>query len=417
MLMIPGSCLFAFNLPVSVKHYLFTMLFLVLVIYKKRYRRSVYAILIVGLLAIFTVFTHLLNGGAGIASLLQFAVCLLSAHIAISYNKDSFLDRYIRLIYYMSIISLAFWITFLIIPQLIDLWPGKSYLTQTVGTMGWERYYHGKGLFLYSYLEMHPTRNCGVYTEPGVHQIVLNSALYILLFWKDKLQFRSEKIYRRSIFVILATIVSCQSTTGYISLLIIVLLFYINRQTQFSTKKIKEYIGMLFVLAVIILLIDYAMGGNQSIIYLQVIQKLFGGTTHGFDVSAGTGQYRVGTILVSLSTVINHPLGVGHDVFDAYKNSFGSGLVAASFVSFAAVYGIIAWLTIIVAIFYPVFKTQRRLIAIAFLLIFINTTLAQTELFYPTLMIVPIYSMTKKNIMLSRGNLNDVSNKRKNQKK
>lgn len=123
---------------------------------------------------------------------------------------------------------------FCLVPQLVDAWPAQSYLTQTLGTMGWERYLHGKGFFLFSYLEMHPTRNCGFYTEPGVYQIVLNSTLYILLFWKEKLMISSEKKYRKILLVIIAAIIACQSTTGYLALLLIILFFCFYKQRGFA---------------------------------------------------------------------------------------------------------------------------------------------------------------------------------------
>lgn len=49
-------------------------------------------------------------------------------------------------------------------------------------------------------------------------------------------------------------------------------------------------------------------------------------------------------MIVSLATVFQHPLGVGYDAFYAARNAFGSGLVAASLLAYAAVYGIIPWL-------------------------------------------------------------------------
>ena len=42
-------------------------------------------------------------------------------------------------------------------------------------------------------------------------------------------------------------------------------------------------------------------------------------------------------------------------------------------------------------ILYPVFKYEKKEKAILFVLLFINTTLAQTDLLYPSLMIIPIY--------------------------
>ena len=132
--------------------------------------------------------------------------------------------------------------------------------------------------------------------------------------------------------------------------------------------------------------------------YKQIIEKLFGSSGGGFDVSSGTGQYRLGTMIVSLATVFQHPLGVGYDAFYAARNAFGSGLVAASLLAYAAVYGIIPWLIVLGMIFTPVFRHQRRAVAFLYVLLFVNTTLAQTDLIYPAFFMIPMYLVATKNM-------------------
>lgn len=56
-------------------------------------------------------------------------------------------------------------------------------------------------------------------------------------------------------------------------------------------------------------------GRNDSILYKQIIEKLFGSSGSGFDVSSGTGQYRLGTMMISLATVFQHPLGVATEEY------------------------------------------------------------------------------------------------------
>ena len=69
----------------------------------------------------------------------------------------------------------------------------------------------------------------------------------------------------------------------------------------------------------------------------------------------------------------------------------GDGLVAAAFVSYAAVYGIVPWLVLMFALFYPAFRWMSLPAAILFVGLFINTTLAQTHLLYTGLILVPTY--------------------------
>ena len=151
-------------------------------------------------------------------------------------------------------------------------------------------------------------------------------------------------------------------------------------------------------IALVVLFVDYATRANDSILYKQIIEKLFGSSGSGFDVSSGTGQYRLGTMMISLATVFQHPLGVGYDAFYAARNAFGSGLVAASLLAFAAVYGIIPWLIVLGMIFTPVFRYQRRAVAFLYVLLFVNTTLAQTDLIYPAFFMIPMYLVATKNM-------------------
>ena len=73
------------------------------------------------------------------------------------------------------------------------------------------------------------------------------------------------------------------------------------------------------------------------------------------------------------------------------KGMFGEGLVAASIASFAAIYGVISWIMVMFMIFYPIFKYENGKKKVLFVLLFVNTTLAQTDLLYPSLMMIPIY--------------------------
>lgn len=396
MFIIPGSCLFAKYWTGTMKYYVLLIVYAALIAFKNKYR-SRYSICFLLLLLFFTVFSRLLVGGVGLSAWCQFAVCILSTQIAICCDRENFLNRWIQTVEFFAAISIGFWAVFYIAPNLVNLWPAQSYDTQALGTAGWETYWHGKGVLLYSYLEIHPTRNCGIFTEPGVYQIVLNMALFVLLFWKDKLSFAAERQYRRCLNIILIGIITAQSTTGYLGLVLILFFFYFTHQ-EHEVSRVKFYLMGLVFIALVVLFVDYAIRANDSILYKQIIEKLFGSSGSGFDVSSGTGQYRLGTMIVSLATVFQHPLGVGYDAFYAARNAFGSGLVAASLLAYAAVYGIIPWLIVLGMIFTPVFRYQRRAVAFLYVLLFVNTTLAQTDLIYPAFFMIPMYLVATKNM-------------------
>lgn len=398
MLLIPGSCFFAVYLQGNSKYIAVLGLFAILFISNKKYRdiKHQYGLIFSVFLLFVIFFVRMLVGGVGVAAWFQYAVCLLCVQFVINCDHKYFLTRFIRLTVLMAAISIVFWALFCIMPSLVKAWPAERYFVQSIGTGRWAIDWYGKGLFLYSHLEIHPFRNCGIYTEPGVYQIVLNSALFVLLFWKNKLILKSYKQYKMMLGIILIALVSCQSTTGYISMLCILLFFYLfSRDKSKFSGKIKRYVLTLSAVAVIVLLVDLAISGEGSILYKQIIHKLFNGG-NSIDISEGTGQYRMITIKAGLYCIFNYPLGAGYNRFNLIRAMYGDGSVAASFVGFAAIYGIIPWIISMWNVFYPAFKRERWYVAVLFVIMFVNTTLGQTDLFYPTLMLIPMYLLSEK---------------------
>lgn len=387
MLIMSYSCMAVFYLNQNIVNIALLCFFCILLLKHKKYRNS-YAIFGILILLTGVVFQRLLSGGAGLSGFLQLAMPILCANMAICSNKKEFLNRYLKVVCWFAVISDIFWLVFLVFPQIEKVWLAVEYFTQAIGSKGYETYWHGKGVLLYSFLEIHPTRNCGIFTEPGVYQIVLNSALFILLFWKDKLNFKTEKEYNKILLIIFITLASCQSTTGYISMLIIIVLFMLQKKYD-THSKTKRRIALLTILAGILLLIEYSFNGTDSILHQQIIVKLFGeSNSFTLDLSQGSGQYRLGTILYCLETIVKHPLGVGYDVFTVGREA---AMVAASLFSFACIYGIITWAAVLIWILTPVIRREKAIVALAFILMFVNTTLGQTLLIYPAQIMIPIY--------------------------
>jgi hypothetical protein len=389
MLLVPGSNLFTCYLTGNVKYYFVIGLFVLCFIGSAKYR-EVYGILLTVILFASVLFTRLLTNGAGIGAFFDFAVCVLTAHMAICCDREFFLARFIKMVELLALISVVFWLVFLFFPTLVERWPAQEYLINAVGSPGYETYWYGKGLYLYSYVDMHGFRNCGFYTEPGKYQVVLNSALLILLFWRNKLGDYDERKYKRAVFLVFIAIVTCQSTTGYIATLLILLFFLIVKQPESALKRARIYVVCLVVVSAIALFAEYSVNGTSSILQKQLLDKLFPGSYLTIDFSSGSGQYRTGMILFGLNMIVSHPLGVGYYVFAQMKNSYGTGLVAASIITYAAIYGVISWLILMITLMYPVFKKERISVALLFVLLFINTTLAQTHLLYPALIMIPI---------------------------
>lgn len=385
MILIPGSCLFQVYLG-NEKYFVVLGLYAVLFILQRKYREN-YGNLLALVLAFLFIMVRFLVGGIGLQVWAQFAVCVLSVQFAISCNPNAFLTRFIKIVMFFAAISIVMWALFTIAPGLADVWPAERYFVQSIGIDQWAKNYYGKGLLLYSYLDIHQDRNCGIYTEPGVYQTILNAALFVLLFWKGKLELNSERQYFRYIITVLVSLLTCASTTGYISMVIILFVYFVFfREPSFSAGRIKRFIAVACFIGVLILGIDYSIRGEDSLVYSQIIYKLF--PSGKLDVSEGSGQYRMGMILYAFSLIGKNPLGVG---YDAFNSGLEQGFVAASLVSFAAVFGVVSWVIVMLFTFYPVFKYEKKIICLLFTCVFVNTTLAQTDLLYPGLIMIPLY--------------------------
>ena len=390
MYIIPGSCLFAKFLQGEIKYLALLALYGFLFVRYRKYR-SGYALRFVALFTVSVLFTRFYTGGgAGINSLFQFLVCVLSTQMAIYCDKEKFLTRWVKFVTVMAAISIVFWAAFFAVPSLVNAYPATVFKTQDLGSVGYEVEYHGRGLLIYSYLEIHPIRNCGVFTEPGVHQVILNMTLYVLLFWQDRLSFKENWQYRLCVAIVLLAIVTCQSTTGYMGFIMVLAFFFFSSKAERKYKGIKQFMVTAVTLGLVVLLGDYAARGDDSILYSQFIYKLFGSDGGGLDVSEGTGQYRMGTMMVCLDIMMHHPLGVGYDIFNLMKNAYAEGLVAASFLQFPAVFGVLPWLLLMSLLFLPVLTRMKAGPAFLFIFLFINTTLAQTDLMYPAFCMIPM---------------------------
>ena len=388
MYLVPGST-FILAYAKSTYSYGIIALFLLTILVSKKFRES-YGVVISFLLLVTTLVTRFLVGGVGLDGLAGLSCCVLITQLAICCDVERFLDRWLNVVTFFAIVSVVLWALFRLVPSLAPAILGPSYVSVVIGTPPWEVYFHGRGTILYSFLENHEFRNCGVFTEPGKYQVVLNSALFILLFMRNHLHIENEAKFRFRLIATVLALITCQSTTGYIGMTLCFVV-YLLAPSKDGAKKIKVYILALVLLLILGLLIQYWVDPENSVLTVTVFSKLFSGPESGFDLSAGTGTYREQMIDVCLELMVSHPLGVGYDALFRAASAAGDGLAAAAFVSYAAVYGIVPWLTLMFALFYPAFRWMSLPAAFLFVGLFINTTLAQTHLLYTGLILVPTY--------------------------
>lgn len=344
--------------------------------------RDPWTLIGISVLLLFTVFLRYTVGGIGINIYFTWVINLLSATVAYLYCKEKFVDRFIKIVVFLASISVFY---FAICQLNLEI---AKHLTLI-------HFRHTAGLnttivdgmFLYSINPWHTDRNTSIFSEPGIYQIVLNSALFLLLFFRERVSF-ADKTFKKIVLVLLIAIASCQSTTGYIATLVIIVGYiFSGRNVDRSTRK--AILGVIL-LVLMVLLIEYQINGEESILHTAFLSKLFGAGE--FDLTASTGKYRMGTIELSLYSLSRHPFGIGYDSFLTLLST-QDGLVAAKLLTSAAACGI-PWLLFVVAwLLFPVLRSQSRwIIKVVLIVLYTNTALAQSQEFYPALMIL-IYVM------------------------
>ncbi len=343
-----------------------------------------------------TIIVRLLNGGAGLDVLSEWITYIAIVDISIEISKEHFLDRFINVVYFLSIISIVCFIIQLSMPGVLKSIFAQydSNFTEYIG-WGPSGAIYGSpkawGKFLFTLDERNVTRNLGVFSEPGCYQIVLNSSIFVLLFLNKYVSFSLKENNRRLVIISLA-LLTCQSTTGYLGFCLLILFYLIENGTLDNTKR--KVLGIALGV-VVVLLIDYAANGEGSIINTVVIKKLFG-NGNSIDLSQSTGIYRVQTITSAMRTMFANPFGVGYTrANEIISNSF-SGSAGASLILTGAALGVIPFIVFIYWTLSPVLRCPvlDRTIKVLYVLLWLNTILAQSEELYTGLIFIPMYCAT-----------------------
>lgn len=341
-----------------------------------------YSLLFVAVLSVYIALLRYFVGGIGIIELARMGFPILVASYAIFWNKDTFVKKYVSIVTFLAVISIVCYTIGLRAPQILRAIFPKSYIS------AWG--IPANGMLFYTYTPLSATRNVGFFSEPGLYQCILNSAIYMILFWKNDIEFRNNTSEIYSLVVLIVAVLTTQSTTGYFSLIAIFGVWFLAKKGQSNRKYI--ILGVAIIL-VIYLIYDYNTNGSESFISKVLIGKLVTDTGE-FSLNAGTGKYRMGTIEKSLEIFLKSPMGVGYDYI---TNEIGdTEMVAGVLFKTLAAWGIIPFFSMIVFLLKP-FYNARATIAetVAFVLVFVNVTSSQSSMFYTSIVCIPLYLLFK----------------------
>lgn len=255
-------------------------------------RFLLYVIIFTGSLFTISLYTH---GSLSIPSTIASAMKLMLAYLVLKAVGKRFIGTYLTVLVFLSIISLFGYIT-----DQYNLFDGIVYRLPAVGDMGYE------GIFYVYRFSWQIDRNNGIFFEPGAYQGFLNAGLFLLFFADAGFPKKKTWIY---IGVLLTTLITTFSTTGYMILSMLLILAFIKSRLLSRSEK-----AMLFGLAVLVVT---ALSAQVYSTFVVKVSDYLSANEYDFGYSA---QNRSSDAKTDLKVFSKHIFGLG---YDDYEKEFG----------------------------------------------------------------------------------------------
>lgn len=320
-------------------------------------------------------------GGLSIGTTVTVFCRFLVTWAAISWNYDYFVERLIKLSAFLCLISCILFAIIAILGVGAVRWL-MSYLPVVYGNRGTPVTY---GLFLIVFNVMDLTRNAGIFGEPGELQILVNMALYFLLFRTPETLKEKKIIY---FIVFMVTMGTNRSTTGLISYIVILACYLISGIDK--NKKTKSIIMLLIVLTSIYLLF---FGGEENLLNTALINKI---TLNGkLNLHHGTASARMLSFILLADVIRNNPfsliLGVGYDGVGRYITE-ETALVCSGLISGWIIFGTLTYLVIYGKIANYIIKMKNNIFeCLCLIFIMVNNGLGQPDILSIFAVIVGVF--------------------------
>lgn len=372
---------------------LIVLIFIGIAVLRPQYADRRTILFMAGML-MFLLIVRIIAGGIGLTSWFLWMSPIIITLITVKYASSEFTVTYIKLVVFLAAISVICFVMQIFSPELIkgvlffhgnlgqtytDYSYFQNYITQSVS------HYQYNGLLLYVYNGSHPTRNCGIFTEPGVYQMVINSALYLILFKGNKIESKRKIRYCT---ILILTILTIQSVTGFIGALLVLFFYSIDKRND--DRKVRNYIMYAFTLLVIIMLVDLSMNSTNSIVYTLFVKKIVEIGGFGATDAVSSGGARTGMIATCFKLMLCNPLGIGYDGTQAYVSMAQTKFAGAAIMEFGAAMGVIPFLWLIIFYSKPILESAliKNIVKLLVILLIFNSLLAQSSVFYPTLLML-----------------------------
>lgn len=308
-----------------------------------------------------------LSTGLNIKTALILDMNILTVLVAYRMDRSRALRLFVLIVTFFAAFSLVFYFTTLVI--------GKDSIARFFTYYSWGRGHYVNPLYSFT----KDDRNYGIFYEPGVYQIVLNTALYLLLFARDKLQL-SNRVYNFSFIVLIVTVITSGSTTGYLNLAFILLGMVLLK----GKSGIQRRVGYICGIFILMLATDYIVNGDDSLISTYVLSKIFETQLTTSAVNYNTsGGARLFIFSLAIEALKSNPLfGLGANyVSDAVSTEFYSGFGTGNgLCAMIASKGLVTTAITIAPFLYMAYKNRSSGIQyLVLILVYFNTVAAQSS--------------------------------------
>lgn len=332
-----------------------------------------------GLLLLVLIFT---SGSLGISSILANFARIAIVSLAYVVDREKFAERFVKIIVFFAVISLIFFAV-----QCVDMNFLTSFMKQTAyevdvsyGKVRWNLY--STPFFQFNNTTL---RNIGICNEPGLYQILLVSALYVLMFKGSTLYEVTESQKKRYMVILLITLATTLSLTGYVNMLFLLSCYFLlpTSANDASTRRTKRLLALLLV----VLAIALANGMATEVIEKNIFEKI-----NRISLSADAEESRLVSAFADLNVAIRHPFGAGFEVYHREWKSFViadiiDGASCVGLTQWMAVYGFIPTLYLLIMLVRMAIRNNTYVIqTVALLAIYLNTCCSQPNMLFPALL-------------------------------
>lgn len=275
------------------------------------------SIVLLGLLTILFVISAFLSGWLKIGFVYNILLLLTAIIFASRYSISLFKESFCRIVVFLSIYSLVIYFLNLSLPSSLSFFPTEY---NVVGNE------FKNCIFSVTFTSL-PFRNFGIFREPGVFMVFLNTALFFEWF--------SSKSSAQRIFIYILTLLTTVSTAG------VVIGAFILAGGAIYRKQAKN----VFIALPLVIFAYYIINSEDYIYGALLLDKIA-------DGGSGTAEVRYASIIIPLKISFSSPFGVGPDAFDdlfpkysaqLYGESYDGSLATATFFKMLAVNGIMVF--------------------------------------------------------------------------